>query len=151
LDLSFEEGVLSIGTRAFEDCTELQTVAFPASLEVIGERAFSTCYSLRHLPLVEGSQLRSNLEEAFANVILPATVKEVDPSAFTLNVWSLVKSPLLLTDIFLFSADSRILLANMFSAATVVIPAVVEVIATDAFSYPWTMIWERMISQSMRK
>jgi hypothetical protein len=42
-DLRFEEGVVSIGNSAFEHCTHLRTVAFPASLEVIGESAFLWC------------------------------------------------------------------------------------------------------------
>jgi hypothetical protein len=91
LDLSFEEGVVSIGYGAFENCFQLRTVAFPASLEVIGENAFSCCESLRHLTFAEGSQLRWIQKEAFAyvpleRVILPATVKEINPSAFTLTV-----------------------------------------------------------------
>jgi hypothetical protein len=68
VDLSFEEGVVSIGNSAFQGCTRLRSVAFPASLEVIGEIAFHSCSSLRHLTFPEGSQLRSIQRGAFASV-----------------------------------------------------------------------------------
>jgi hypothetical protein len=98
------------------------------SLEIIGKRAFYYCDSLRHLTFAERSQLWCIQKEAFTKVplervILPATVKEVDPSAFTLKVWGLLQSPLLVTDGFILSADSRILFARLSPTATVVIPA----------------------------
>jgi hypothetical protein len=138
VDLSFDEGVVSIETKAFEFCGNLRTVSFPASLEVIGESAFSSCDSLGNLTFAEGSQLRCIQKEAFAyiplkKVILPATVKEIDPSAFTHEAWRSLQSPLLVTGGFLFSRDSHILLGNLSLAKSVVIPAVVEVIAAGAF------------------
>jgi hypothetical protein len=121
-DLGFEEGLLRVGTMAFQNCDGLKTLAFPASLEVIGEEAFSYCRSLSHLTFVPGSQLQCISKFAFADcslktVILPGTVREIDPRAFRDDIWQLVKfdgpPPILLTGAFLFSADSRILLRNV--------------------------------------
>ena len=45
-NLIIDEGVTSIGERAFSDCSNLSTVQLPTSLKIIGERAFSNCLDL---------------------------------------------------------------------------------------------------------
>jgi hypothetical protein len=145
--VSFEEGLLSIGTRAFHLCPQLQIGTLPASLKVIGENAFSGCRSLDRLAFAAESQLECIQKEAFEftplkAVVLPATVKEIDPSAFTPNVWRSMKfegpPPHLITPDFLCSADSRILLRNFSKDPPVVIPAGIEVIGPRVFrGYRW--------------
>jgi hypothetical protein len=95
VDLSFGEGLVRIGANSFQSCEKLQILTFPASLEVIGEYAFSVCDSLRNLMFRVGSQLPCINNGAFTyisleTVILPATVKAIDPSAFSPEVWPLV-------------------------------------------------------------
>jgi hypothetical protein len=95
-ELLFEEGVLRTSAGAFQYCNGLRTLTFPASLEVIGERPFYDCRSLRDIKFSAGSQLQCIQKEAFADcpletVILPAAVKEIDRSAFEPETWPLVK------------------------------------------------------------
>jgi hypothetical protein len=152
VDLSFEEGVVRIGARAFQSCTQLQTLTFPASLEVIEKSAFFSCLHLRHFTFAPESRLQCIRETAFAScrletVILPATVKEIDPYAFDARVWPLVQfdgpSNLSIIGEFLCSADSCILLRSLAPRAfisrncpeppPIVIPAVIEVIGPRPF------------------
>jgi hypothetical protein len=42
-DLSFEEGLIRIGPKAFSFCDGIESAAFPASLEVIEKEAFYCC------------------------------------------------------------------------------------------------------------
>ena len=44
-----EEGISSIGTRAFENCSGLTKVSLPASLKKIGSYAFRHCTSLKEI------------------------------------------------------------------------------------------------------
>jgi hypothetical protein len=116
---------------------------FPASLEVIEEKAFSFCRLLRDLTFATGSRLQCIHREAFANcpietVILPANVQEVDPFAFDPEVWQLVKFDgpphVLITDGSLCSADSHILLRSFSGADQIAIPSITEVIGPGAFA-----------------
>jgi hypothetical protein len=97
---------------------------------------------MRSLAFADGSQLQSICENAFVQcpletVVVPASVKEIDPSAFDPDVWRLVTfdgpTPLLIND-FVCSADSRILLRGLSETDPVVIPAGIEVIGADAFT-----------------
>ena len=53
-ELIIEEGITSIGSSAFANCTSLQSISFPLSLTTIGESAFSGCTGLQALNLTEG-------------------------------------------------------------------------------------------------
>jgi hypothetical protein len=141
-DLSFEEGLVRIGAGAFSSCYGFMSLAFPASLEVIGKRAFVCCVSLRRITFAVGSRLRCIGRDAFAfslsyKVVLPASVTEIDPTAFGYNIWEnatwdgqqfsfAAKGSLL-------SADSRILLHSFLGDRPVEIPAQTEVIGRRAF------------------
>ena len=46
-----EEGVTSVGQRAFIDCTALETVIFPETLERIDEEGFRNCTALQTIQL----------------------------------------------------------------------------------------------------
>ncbi len=50
-ELSVPDGILQIGTRAFEGNSRLCHIALPASLQCIGEMAFCRCTGLRELSL----------------------------------------------------------------------------------------------------
>ena len=59
-----EDGVTSIGTRAFYHCEKLITVTLPDSITLIGEYAFRECKKLK-------------------NINIPNNVKEINPHTFT--------------------------------------------------------------------
>jgi hypothetical protein len=124
-------------------CNALQTLTFPASLEVIGKGAFADCLFLRNLSFASESKLPRINKAAFGRValktvILPATLGKIDPSAFAPKVWRLVQfdgpPPLLINADFLCSADSHILLRTLSSVETVLIPAGIEVIGPGSCS-----------------
>jgi hypothetical protein len=94
-DVSFEEGLVRIGSLAFHMCRRLENLAFPASLEVIGKSAFAECRHLRNLRFCLAFPVAARTEEAFVNCYLrsfplPATVKEIDISVFRRKVWLLL-------------------------------------------------------------
>ena len=49
--MKLREGLKEIGSNAFSYCTELTSFEIPASVEVIGEGAFSNCYNVNTLIL----------------------------------------------------------------------------------------------------
>jgi hypothetical protein len=136
--------VVRIGSNAFRCCGQLKLLNFPASLEVIGKNAFEGCRSLRHLTFSAGSQLQCIHSGAFEGdtletVILPATVKEINPSAFESRVWPRVEfdgpPPLLITTDFICSPDSRIFLGTLSLDSEVRIPSHIEVIGSWALGH----------------
>ncbi|MCI8332787.1 MAG: leucine-rich repeat protein [Clostridiales bacterium] len=52
--LVIEEGVTTIGDRAFESCVRLTDVVMPKSLTAIGENAFDSCEQLENVVIPEG-------------------------------------------------------------------------------------------------
>jgi hypothetical protein len=95
MHLTFEDGVVCIGPRAFDSCTAVQAIVFPASLKVISENAFVGCRSLHEVAFAAGSQLQSIGKGAFSDsplnaIVLPAGFSEIDPSAFSRDVWPIV-------------------------------------------------------------
>lgn len=80
------DGILKIGSSAFEDCTALEVVDLPRTLTRLGERAFAGCESLKEIELPEG--LIHIGAEAFAGCVslekitIPSTVKSISRSAF---------------------------------------------------------------------
>ena len=79
--------VTDIGSYAFEDCTDVQTVKFPKDLETIGYGAFSGCENLKSLDLP--GTLTTIGEYAFSgctkltSLDLPDTVKTIEDYAFS--------------------------------------------------------------------
>jgi hypothetical protein len=142
VDLSFEEGVERIKFSAFHSCSGLRAVAFPASLLVISESAFFWCGGLREVTFAADSKLQCIGKEAFSSchlkeVLIPANLTEIDPSAFSAKVWACVKfegpSPLSLKRDILCSRDSRTIVRCFLERGTVEVPAHIEVIGRDAF------------------
>ena len=64
VNLKNATGIKTLGSRVFEDCTDLQEVILPTELEEIGHRTFARCQSLN-------------------NVVLPNTLKKIGGTDFT--------------------------------------------------------------------
>ncbi len=97
--LTVNEGVTSIeiqdiyqygisSDKAFYGCRNLTSVSLPASLEVIGYRAFGECESLTTVTIVEPSSLTTIGESAFGwnraltAITIPASVTSIGAKAF---------------------------------------------------------------------
>ena len=103
------DGVTSIGVRAFNSCTKLTSVSIPASVAKIGHRAFFGCSSLAAITIPDavtsieektfdgcgklatvnlGNGLQSIRNSAFngnrslTSITLPASLKNIDTKAF---------------------------------------------------------------------
>ena len=81
-----EDGVTSIGSSAFEACSDLTTVTIPASVTTIGKYAFYDCSDLTTVTIPAG--VTSIGVDAFFNcsglttVTIPASVKRIGVGAF---------------------------------------------------------------------
>ncbi len=84
--------VTAIGSRAFENCTELTAIALPASVSSIESYAFNGCTNLTSITLPDG--LTAIKEQTFGGcgaltaVTIPQSVTSIEKSAF-LNCSSL--------------------------------------------------------------
>ncbi len=86
VELDLPDSIVSIGSRAFRDCSSLRLVKLPAHLKVISESLFSGCDALQQV------QMPQDLEEieryAFSDcpnlksVTLPDCTKKVAGDAF---------------------------------------------------------------------
>ena len=82
-----EEGVTSLGQRAFYLCKNMQTIQLPTSLTKIGYSAFSTCSNLKKIELPEN--LTTIQGNAFAkctslsSISIPDSVTNLGNQAFT--------------------------------------------------------------------
>ena len=82
-----EDTVTEIGSRAFEDCTQLKEVTFPKDLTSIKDSAFSGCGNLSDIILPD--KLKTIGESAFANcislrsIIIPESVSSIGHHAFS--------------------------------------------------------------------
>jgi hypothetical protein len=137
--LTFDEGTVHIGAHAFDSCYRLQKAAFPASLIGIEANAFRNCRSLHRITFAVGSQLQYIRSGAFSRcaleeVAIPATVVEIDPSAFSVEVWrKCVTKLFLIDDDFIRSVDSRVIFRYLSHRDKLVIRSNIEVIGTNAF------------------
>jgi hypothetical protein len=141
-ELSFEEGVLKVGVSAFSKCWLLKKVAFPASLLEIDANAFQGCVNVGQITFAVGSRLQYIRSKAFSGcspngVVIPASVVEIDPSAFCNTVWrSDVRfegRPIFwIAHDFLRSVDSRVVYLPLWYSE-VSIESTIEVIGANAF------------------
>ena len=80
--------VTSIGTSAFEGCSNLQSVVLPSSVTLIGTDAFYACVKLGAINLEEGLttiNLRAFYNCHLDTVVIPSTVSSIGNSAFKGN------------------------------------------------------------------
>jgi hypothetical protein len=139
IDLSFDEGILKVGVSAFRSCSKLQKAAFPASLIEIEANAFGGCDQLQEITFAVGSQLQYIRGKAFSDcplkkVDVPASIVEIDPSAFSDAVWPNCATSLFgITDHFVLSVDSRVLFRFRSLKKRPFIGSEVEVIGARAF------------------
>jgi hypothetical protein len=139
VDLSFDEGTLKVGVSAFSWCSNLVKAAFPASLIVIEANAFHVCRQLREISFVAESQLQHIRSEAFSDchlngVVLPAGIMEIDPYAFSRDVWlNCVTARFSINGQFDLSADSRTVIRCNSSLGPMLIRSNIETIGANAF------------------
>jgi hypothetical protein len=89
--LSFESGskLRRIEARAFSDCSELQSICIPASVEILCVCCFSRCLSLSSLSFEPESKLSQIEANVFydcwilTSLPVPASVREIHGLAFT--------------------------------------------------------------------
>jgi hypothetical protein len=142
-DLSFEEGIEKIGVSAFANCVHLCDLAFPASLITIEAKAFFRCSDVRRITFAARSRLKYIRSEAFSphawsQVVIPASVVELDPYAFTGKIGreqvAFAGPPLfLIQNDFLLSVDSRVLFRSFSRPVGEPIGSNIEVIGAHAF------------------
>ena len=80
--------VTSVGTSAFEGCSNLQSVTLPSSVTVIGTDAFYACVKLGSINLEEGLTtigLRAFSGCKLDSIVIPSTVTSIGNSAFKNN------------------------------------------------------------------
>jgi hypothetical protein len=138
-DLSFEEGILKVGGSAFSGCSDLEKAAFPASLTVSEVAAFYKYGRLDEITFAVNSRLQYIRTEAFSDcpldeVLVPASVVEIDPSAFSRDVWQRCVTPLFSIDgDFILSADSRTIIRCDSFSPRVLVGANIAMIGPNAF------------------
>ena len=86
-NIIIEEGIQSIGKRAFADCTGLRSIALPSTLTEIGEEAFNGCKKLETFQF--GESLKTIGDSAFSGcaslaiIILPDSLTSLGKEAFS--------------------------------------------------------------------
>ena len=76
--VEFTENVTEIADDAFADCTALEEITIPATVQTIGYSAFSGCSNLKHV-CFEGS-IRSIMSSAFRDVTANVYYPQDEPS-----------------------------------------------------------------------
>lgn len=155
-EVTFGDGVTSIGDNAFKNCADLKSVELPATLTAIGENAFynsgltsitipaavkslsngafEDCASLQSVTIEDGVESigeRAFYSSAITSLSLPASVAAVGDSAFE-NCNSLAKLD--------FSEGLVTIGAEAFAlkgtdTLEIVLPSTVKTIGDDCFNY----------------
>lgn len=85
--LIIDEGVTSIGDRAFQNCSNLSNIQFPKSLTLINGDAFLNCTSLTSVTIPDGvKRIHNSAFEGCASltsVTIPDSVISISGSAFS--------------------------------------------------------------------
>ena len=84
-EVTFEDGVTSIGENSFSHCTNLKTVNLPNTLEIIYYCAFFECYSLNEIVIpdsVDTIEYQAFGYTGLYKVTLGKKLDYIDPSAF---------------------------------------------------------------------
>jgi len=79
-------GVETIDSNAFDECTALESITIPSSVKKIGFRAFGNCTSLKNLIIEEGVSEIDTFTflscEKLESVVIPNSVKTIKIQAF---------------------------------------------------------------------
>ena len=81
-----EQGITAIGTFAFTECFNLESVSIPATVKSIGNQAFTACFSLKRATMAEG--VISIGDYVFTScgsltkITIPDSVETIGASAF---------------------------------------------------------------------
>lgn len=81
-------GVVSIGKRAFRNCTAITSVTIPSSVEIIGQEAFWQCTNLATINFAQNSTTLKEIGQsafrgtAITSATVPDGVKRIFSSAF---------------------------------------------------------------------
>ena len=123
-----------VSTSAFENCSSLESVAFSRDLQTIRSGAFKGCSSLDTLTFDAYNEDFTTIEsEAFQNASLafdftiPATVTDIGASAFEGTSLTGITFPSLMTEI-----KTKVCL-NCYELAQATIPGNIKTIRTRAF------------------
>ena len=85
-DVSFSDTLIKIGGYAFSNCTGIQNVIIPDSVTTIGGRSFMDCSSIRFLTIGDSVARINDCTfygcSALENVIIPDNVSEIGHSVF---------------------------------------------------------------------
>ncbi len=127
-----EEGVTTIGQRAFYGCSALVSVTFPETFSTIGNYAFYNCSGLTAIALPEGITATGNSVfygcTSLASVTLPNTLTSIGSNAFHSNAFTSIYIPNSVTSIGLSAFK------NCSSLTSITIPESVTSIGASAFS-----------------
>ncbi|EJK48039.1 hypothetical protein THAOC_33200 [Thalassiosira oceanica] len=87
-EIHFNDGLQSIGQRAFHSCWDLRSVTIPSSVIEVGSGAFYNCSNLAEVHFIEGSLQVIDREtfrgcNALQQVTIPASVTRLGDLAFT--------------------------------------------------------------------
>jgi len=130
---------------AFSDCTALTSIEIPASVETIGNTAFSDCSSLATVTFEKGSRLKTIGNNAYyrctslTSIEIPASVETIEKKAFMhcskLTTITFEKGSLLKTiGGGYYSSYYHGAFSDCSSLTSIEIPASVETIEATAFS-----------------
>lgn len=88
-EVSVPEGIVKIGSSAFENCQTITKLVLPDTVTEIDDKAFSNCNNLREIVFSSRSQLTRIGKSSFARctslyeIELPDCLQIIDTSAFT--------------------------------------------------------------------
>lgn len=84
--IQIQDGVISVGSSAFSDCTSVISVSLPASVKEIGSYAFFDCTALTTVSFSEGLTYIGNSSfyncASLESVVLPEGLTTIEESAF---------------------------------------------------------------------
>ncbi len=128
-----ENGVTSIGSRAFEGCSNLTRITIPTSVTSIGNATFSKCTSLTSISIPDSVTSIGNSAfnscTSLTSITIPNNITRIGNSAFTscTNLTNItIPESVTAIDNYAFSCCSNL--------TSILIPASVNIIGISAFS-----------------